>query len=156
MHIGGGGTKEIEISLSPDETSLMTSLLQEMRTLLKADLPNDAIKGRLFPPAFDDPEQEKAFEELTRSELEDAKLAAVRAVDEQLKATGGSEITLDDEGVGTWLRLLTDLRLAIGTRLEVTEETMATEIDPSDPNAAALSVMHWLGWMSEAILERVE
>ena len=156
MHVGGGGTDEVTLSLTDDEASLLRSLIGEMKVLLEADIPRDAIKARLFPPAFDDPEAEKDFEELTRTELEDTKLTAVRTAEEQLGPTGPAEIELDDDGVGTWLRLLTDLRLAIGTRLEVTEETMAAEIDPSDPNGAALSVLHWLGWMSEAILERVE
>ena len=156
MQVGGGRSDVVHISLNEDEASLMRSLVGEMKVLLEADIPNDAIKSRLFPPAFDDPDDEKAFEELTRTELEETKIAAVRAVEDQLGRSGGVDIDLDDDGLGTWLRLLTDLRLAIGTRLEVTEETMAAEIDPSDPNAPAISVLHWLGWMTEAILERVE
>jgi hypothetical protein len=156
MHLSGGRDDDIRIDLTKDEAELLRSLLGEMRTLLEADIPNDAIKARLFPRAFEDPDDEKAFEELTRGELEDTKLAAVRAVEDQLGRGGSVEISLDEDGVGTWLRLLTDLRLAIGTRLEVTEETMASEIDPADPNGPALTVLHWLGWMSEAILERAD
>jgi hypothetical protein len=51
--------------------------------------------------------------------------------------------------------LLTDLRLAIGTRLDVTEEKMSDDIDPDDPEAAALSVLHWLGWVQGTILEAI-
>ncbi|HET7483351.1 MAG TPA: DUF2017 family protein [Actinomycetota bacterium] len=149
-----GGDGDLKMELTDQEAGILRSLLDEMATLLDADVPEDAIKARLFPPASEDPQQQATFAELTRSDLENEKRAAVRDVREQLGPRGPVVVDLDDDDVGTWLRLLTDLRLAIGTRLEVTDETMAAEIDPNDPNAAALSVLHWLGWMTESILER--
>jgi hypothetical protein len=37
----------------------------------------------------------------------------------------------------------------------VTEEKMSGDIDPDDPEAAALSVLHWLGWVQGTILEAI-
>jgi hypothetical protein len=62
---------------------------------------------------------------------------------------------LDEEEVDRLLALLTDIRLAIGTRLDVTEERMAAELDRDDPDAAALSVLHWLGWLQESVIAAI-
>jgi hypothetical protein len=63
--------------------------------------------------------------------------------------------TLSPEEGEAWVRALTDMRLAIGTRLDVTEETMSTEPDPDDPSAAPLQILHWLGWLQESILDQM-
>jgi hypothetical protein len=52
-----------------------------------------------------------------------------------------------------WLRTINDIRLTIGTRLEVDETKMAAELDERDPEAPALAVLHWLGWLQESFLE---
>ncbi len=60
---------------------------------------------------------------------------------------------LTAEELDAWLRALTDLRLALGTRLEVTEETYEREIDPRDPEAYELSVFAYLSWLQEQAVE---
>ena len=135
----------------------MHQLLDEMRTLLKADIPReDEVTRRLFPDAFDDPEESAKFRELVGDELRAAKLAAVNAFDAQLAGKGSTAIALNPDSVQDLLAVLTDMRLAIGTRLEVTEEMMQTEPDPSDPEAAAMSVLHWLGWIQESVLLEID
>jgi hypothetical protein len=64
----------------------------------------------------------------------------------------GSDVDIEGDALQAWLAALTDIRLAIGTRLEVDEEMMAADIDDSDPDARALAVLHWLGWIQEGIL----
>ena len=49
--------------------------------------------------------------------------------------------------------MLTDLRLAIGARLEVTEELMSADVGPEDERAPALVTLHWLGWLQEMLLK---
>jgi hypothetical protein len=44
------------------------------------------------------------------------------------------------------------MRLAIGARLEVTEEKMNQAMDANGPDAPAWAVLHWLGWLQESIL----
>ena len=51
---------------------------------------------------------------------------------------------------------LTDLRLALGTRLGVDEERMGAAVDPAGPDAAAMTVLHWLGWVQEGILSALQ
>ena len=150
-------TGEVRFQLEAYEADLMRQLLDEMRTLLEADIPpSDAVLRRLFPDAFDDEEKANAYRELIGDELHDRKTAALRTARETVGTKGPVDTTLDDEQVDRWLALLTDIRLAIGTRLDVTEERMAAEVDPADPDAAALSVLHWLGWLQESMLAAID
>ena len=157
MKLRGGRDGGVRLTLDEDEASLLRNLVSEMRMLLEADVPpGDAVKQRLFPRAYEEDEDEETYRDLVADDLATAKLDVVKAVGDALGPHGGSNVDLGPEDVSSWLRLLTDLRLAIGVRLDVTEETMSEEIDPDDPNAPAYAVMHWLGWLQGSILERIE
>lgn len=155
MRVEGGGDRDIHLELEEHEAELFRSLLIEMATLLEATLVDDPIKNRLFPRAYEDDDDEAKYKSLIGLDLEKSKRENVRQTREMLGEFGPIDVTLDANQTEGWLRLLTDLRLAIGTRLEVTEADMAAEIDPSTPEAPALSVLHWLGWIQESMLERV-
>jgi hypothetical protein len=147
----------VRFELEDYEAGLMRQLLDEMRTLLEADIPpSDAVLKRLFPDAFEDEEQANAYRDLIGDELHDRKTAALRTAKATVGTAGAVNATLDEEQVDQWLALLTDIRLAIGTRLDVTEERMAADVDPADPDAAALSVLHWLGWLQESMLAAID
>lgn len=157
MKIKASRDGTLRLSLEETEAMLLRDLTHEMQMLLEADIPKeDAIKQRLFPRAYEDEDNEGTFRDMISSDLEKVKLEAVKAVRDALGAAGAPTIQLGPDEAGTWLRLLTDLRLAIGVRLDVTEETMSEEIDPDDPNASAFAVLHWLGWLQGSILERIE
>ncbi len=157
MDVKGGRGGRVRLRLDETEAGLLRELVAEMQTMLEADISDtDPVKQRLFPQAYDDPQNEKGFRDLIGSDLENAKLDALRDVRDALGLQGATNLELGPDDVGSWLRLLTDLRLAIGVRLDVTEESMSAEIDPDDPNAPAFSVLHWLGWLQGSILERIE
>jgi hypothetical protein len=149
----GGGANLV---LDPSETHVLRQLTGELRALLAGDndVQNDPVLSRLYPDAYERPAEEAAYRELIGDDLEQHKLAALDAVSTAL-GPDGTDITLGPDGVDSWLSCLTDLRLAIGTRLEVDEERMGAEIDQNDPDAAALSVLHWLGWLQEEIIRAV-
>jgi hypothetical protein len=147
----------VRFQLEEYEADLVRQLLDEMRMLLEADIPpSDAVLKRLFPDAFEDEDQARAYRELIGNELHDRKTAALRTARDTVGVSGHVNVVLDDEQVDQWLALVTDIRLAIGTRLDVTEERMAAEPRPGDPDAAALSVLHWLGWLQESILAAID
>lgn len=138
------------------EAALLRELVGETRTLLEADIPRaDPVIARLFPDAYDDPEQSQSYHDMVGGELQREKLRALSAVSESLEANGPATIELTDELVSAWLAWLTDVRLAVGTRLGVTEETMGADIDRDSPEAPAYEVLHWLGWIQESIIERI-
>lgn len=144
--------KGMRVDLEGDEAEILRRLIAEMQLLLKAELKDDPVNQRLFPQAYLDPSDNDAYNELTGDELRNTKKQAVQKVSDRLGSRGGFKGTIPDEEVDAWLTLLTDLRLAIGTRLGVTEEDMAEDVAADSPDAQAYAVMHWLGWLQESLL----
>ena len=145
---------EIQISLDLFEARVLRGLLDEMARLLQQEETiEDAVVDRLFPAAYAAPEDAQAFAELVGEELKDGKIAAVASIATALAGAGPIVARVPREQIDEWLTVLTDLRLALGTRLDVTEEKMAEQLDPGDPEAAGMSVLHWLGWLQEMLIE---
>ena len=117
--------------------------------------PSDPALARLLPDAYGDDDDAAAdFRRYTEVDLRAGKRANASAVLGTLAPyveTGG-KILLDREYQDAWLSCLNDLRLVLGTRLGVTEDT---EFDPAsdDPHQQALLVYGWLGWLQESLLE---
>ena len=139
----GGG---VELRLSRDERSLLAGLVAELRALLDGG-PGDPSLRRLFPPAYDDEEDERAYRDLMGGELLDGRRAALELIADTVDRDRLSAVEAD-----TWLRALNDLRLVLGTRLDVQEDTFATEPDLSDPRGHALAVYAYLSWIQEQLI----
>lgn len=132
--------------LEPAEAGILGLLLDQLEQLLTADaddVGDDPVLGRLFPDGHrSDPELAADYRELTESSLRSAKaddLAMVRAT---LPAEGG-EVRLDADQAGAWLRTSNDLRLALGTRLDITEDTEPPE-EMAGEEDQQLAVYYWL------------
>ena len=146
----------LRVGLDEQEAGILRGLTAEMRLLLEADVPRrDDVLHRLFPPAHEDPQEQQAYEELGGDELRRVKTEALETVERGLGDAGDASLELTESEVDEWLRLVNDLRLAIGTRLEVDDTKMERPFDPNDPEAPALSVLHWLGWLQGAMLEEM-
>lgn len=141
--------------LEAHEASLLRRLVGELRELLTANLEGDPINVRLFPDAYEEPSDQAKYRDLIGDGLHSLKLQALDGMSHDLGTKGEMDKALDEEGVNVWLTALTDIRLALGTRLDISEETMQAEPDPGDPDAGALAVLHWLGWMQESLLEAI-
>ncbi|MCU1346841.1 MAG: hypothetical protein JWL70_3107 [Acidimicrobiia bacterium] len=138
----------VDLRLSSDERDLLLSLGPQLRALL-TDTPQDPILKRLFPPAYvEDTEAESFYRLLARDELVNRRLANLDNLERAARAD-----KLSPEEALAFLNALNDLRLVLGTRLEVTEDDDPSEIDPSDPEAGLHSVYHYLGWLLELTLE---
>jgi hypothetical protein len=139
---------DFRLRLSEAERDLLRRLSAELLGLL-ADDPDDPALRRLHPSAYeDDAEAEGEYRRLMQAELEEGRRESLRVLAE----TAARE-RLTAEELDAWLRALTDLRLALGTRLDVTEDTYAQDIDPRDPAAYELSVFAYLGWLQEQAVE---
>ena len=141
-----GRRGEIELRLSRDERTLLASLAAELRAELDGDTHDPSLR-RLFPPAYDDDADELAYRELAGDSLLDGRRAAL-----ELLAETADGDRLSAEEADAWLRALNDLRLVLGTRLDVQEDTFASELRPDDPNAPALAVYGWLSWQQEQLV----
>ncbi|KUO02062.1 DUF2017 domain-containing protein [Streptomyces caeruleatus] len=137
--------------------------------------PADPVLRRLFPDAYGDPEgtpqakeaeEQKAysaeFRRYTENDLRAGKrdnaLAVVRALDELSSASageGGAVLKLSPEESQRWLGALNDLRLAIGSRLEITDEDdtdLLYRLPDEDPRKPMVMAYLWLGGLQETLV----
>jgi Domain of unknown function (DUF2017) len=117
-----------------------------------AGAPGDPALARLLPDAYrDDPASAGEFRRLTESALRRDKVSAADRLLATLPGEGSGEVRLDAELTETWLSTINDVRLALGTRLEVSEEM--AEPDPEDPDAPAYVVYLWLTELQGVLVE---
>ena len=136
---------EYQLRLPAPERELLRSLPSQLRDLLDAD---DPALVRLFPPAYtDDPAASEEFRGLMHEDLIAGKRSALDVLEKTVDAERVSE-----EEIGAWLSCLNDLRLVLGTKLDVTED-MDEPLDPGDPRAAAFGLYHYLGFLEEHVVE---
>ena len=142
------GRGEIRVRLAREERALLHSVVADLRGRLDHD-PDDAALRRLFPPAYgDDPEADREYRRLVHADLVDGRLRALRLVEETLGRT-----RLSEEEAEAWLGALNDVRLVLGTLLDVSEETYALDLDPADPRSHDLAVFAYLSWLQEQLVE---
>ena len=140
---------EFELHLSDDERDLLRSLTGQLRQLLERDVAADPSLKRLFPVAYTDrPELDEEYQRLMHDDLLGHRLGSIATVEETIELDRLTE----DQLLG-WMGALNDLRLVLGTRLDVSEETDVIDPDPDDPDAAALAVYGWLGWLLEHVID---
>jgi hypothetical protein len=138
---------DFELRLPEDERALLRNVVPQLRQLLDGDLADPALR-RLFPTAYaDDPERDREYQALVRDELADRRRASVELV---LATVDASE--LDEEQLTAWMHAVNDLRLVLGTRLDVGEDT-DPEPHPDDPDGPLLVLYGYLGYLLEAIVE---
>ena len=119
-----------------------------------ADLPDDPVLARLLPDAYqDDPEASGDFRRYTEQGLRSGKVAAARTVLATLPPQGG-RIRLSEPEAQAWLRALNDVRLALGVRLEVTDdfEEQVASMGPGDPRSPYIGVYQWLAFLQETLV----
>src|SRR5207237_496469 len=83
----------------------------------------------------DDAEASAEYARLMHDDLLQGHLDAI-----DVMATTAEASKLDDEQVAAWLAALNDIRLVLGTRLDVTEELYETGIPHGDPRTPQLAV----------------
>jgi Domain of unknown function (DUF2017) len=129
-----------QVRMTRTERSLLRSLPAQLRDILEAGGP--AVE-RLFPPAYtDDPEREGEYRRMVHDEL----VAGRRRALDVMEATVDAG-RLDAEQMEAWLGALNDLRLVLGTRLDVTEDQAEEDLRSGDPRDEALALYHYLGWL---------
>ncbi|MEU1197240.1 DUF2017 domain-containing protein [Streptomyces sp. NPDC005813] len=136
--------------------------------------PSDPVLQRLFPDAYSGPgveaatpeeaEEQRAhsaeFRRFTENDLRAAKrenaLTVIRSLDALTPGGDGAavlELSLDESQ--SWLRALNDLRLAIGSRLDVTDEDDTDHLyrlPDEDPRKPMVMAYLWLGGLQETLV----
>jgi hypothetical protein len=118
-------------------------------------LPDDEVLRRLLPNAYADEVQSSEFRRYTESTLRGKKQAHAMSMRMHLKSSDDGIVDLDHDSANAWLGALNDIRLALGVRLKV-EENSSEQLEllpPDDPMRGVYAVYTWLGWMQESLLE---
>ena len=146
---------------APGEAAVLHQVVAEVMALLSDGFDRaDPVVERLFPDVYpEDPAGSADLRRYTDDDLKTAKLDQARSILSVLPADGG-EVRLDPEQAETWLRALTDVRLALGLRLDIRDDTdLEAELDdavlrdPTSPRVGQLSVYAYLTYLQESLLE---
>lgn len=128
--------------------------------------PDDPVLARLLPDAYSDDEDAAGeFRRFTERTLRDQKAEQGRLVITDLEEAGLSgdvdagdepiELDLAADQSQVWLRCLTDVRLALATRLgvEQDDEEYWESLPDDDPRAYMHDVYDWLGYVQETLVQ---
>ena len=96
----------------------------------------------------DDPDDDDAYQELMRDQLLVSRLETL----DVLESTIQSETLTTDE-IDAWTNGINQIRLVLGTRLDVGEEDQPSDVDPEDPTTVPLATYHYLGHLLGEILD---
>jgi hypothetical protein len=151
-HARGG---DVVARLEPAEAGVLGLLLDQLEQLLEADaddVAGDPVIERLLPEGHrGDPELAADYRELTEASLRSGKADDLATVRASLPEDGG-EVRLDPDQAAAWLRSTNDLRLALGTRLDITEDT-----EPPDEvvgeDEQQLAVYYWLTALQGSLVD---
>lgn len=122
------------------------------------EVSDDPVLQRLFPNAYPhDAEAASDFRRFTERDLKTKKIAEAQVVLTRLVETGqgAQDVRIPAEEVDQWLRTLTSVRLAVATRLGISDADSAEELaqlPEHDPRAFMLSVYDWLGFAQETLI----
>ncbi|MFI9624933.1 DUF2017 domain-containing protein [Streptomyces sp. NPDC052042] len=133
-----------------------------------SERPADPALARLFPDAYGDEDSElraasAEFRRFTENDLRarkrDDALAVVRSLDAlTIAGDGGAVLRIPGDECRKWLGALNDLRLTIGTRLDVSDEDdggadTLYRLPDTDPRKPMVMAYLWLGALQETLVE---
>ena len=155
------GRDRLRVRLSQDEVAVLRGLPDQLRTVL-GEGGDEPVNQRLFPPAYldvADIENDTEYQRLMHEDLVKEKLANLDlltgSLDRGTPSVRRWTVELTDEEAAAWLGVLNDLRLALGVRLDITED-FDGDVDDTDPNAPALRLLSYLGWLEEQLLDALQ
>jgi hypothetical protein len=137
----------IDLRIPDHEREFIRSLAPQMRELLESS--GDPTLDRLFPEAYPhDEDRQTEYRLLAHGELMDSHLAALTT----LETTAGAE-HLDDAEADAWMRAINEVRLVLGSRLDVTEEGFERPRDKSDPRLPAFAAYDYLSMLQGELID---
>ena len=122
------------------------------------EMSEDPVLKRLFPSAYPhDAAAASDFRRFTERDLRVQKVAEAQVVLDRLEATalGAHDLKIPPEEAEAWLRTLTSVRLAVATRLGISDADSAerlADLPEDDPRSFLVSVYDWLGFAQETMV----
>ncbi|GII45890.1 hypothetical protein Psi02_23140 [Planotetraspora silvatica] len=161
--------KGVSVKLDAGEVSLLVSLVSQVLDLVEPgatgddpleralgigspETPSDPVLARLFPAAYaDDDKAAGEFRRYTEATLRDGKRADAATL---LETVEPGKVQLTADQAMAWLRAINDVRLALGVRLEVTEEVHEeiAGMSEDDPRYPAFVTYDWLTYLQDTLV----
>ena len=122
------------------------------------EISEDPVLKRLFPSAYpNDAAAASDFRRFTERDLRVQKVTEAQVVLDRLEATdlGAHDLKIPREETDAWLRTLTSVRLAVATRLGISDAETAerlADLPEDDPRSFLVSVYDWLGFAQETMV----
>ena len=137
------------LHLPVEERAVLRSVVGQLRELVVDDA--DADLRRLYPTAYaNDPAADAEFRAFVHDDLVARRLEAIDTV----TATVDEE-HLDEAQLGAWMGVVNDLRLVLGTRLDISEELDLNAVADDDPEVATFALYSYLSWLLEQMVEAI-
>lgn len=112
---------------------------------------DDPAVARLLPDAYDDPEDAREFRRFTENDLRQSKMQHAMTVVEEIERSGEKVAVTSTD---SWLGLLNDARIAIGTRIQISEDNHEelAGLPDGDPRSGLFHVYDWLTFLQESLV----
>ncbi len=137
----------VELRIPETEREFLRDLAPQMRAVFED--PSDPVHGRLYPKAYPDhDDRETEYRLLAHVELVDSHLAALA----ELESSAGAD-RLSEEQADAWLRAINEVRLVLGTRLDVTEEGDERPRSATDPRLPAFAAYDYLSMLQSELID---
>jgi hypothetical protein len=137
------------LRLPVEERAVVRSVVGQLRALVVDDA--DADLRRLYPTAYaNDPAADAEFRAFVHDDLVARRLEAIDTV-----AATIDEEHLDEAQLGAWMGVVNDLRLVLGTRLDISEELDLNAVADDDPEVATFALYSYLSWLLEQMVEAI-
>lgn len=157
------------IELLRDEAAVPTTEVDPFEALLDfsgpTNEPDDPVLARLFPSAYrDDEEAAGEFRRYTETQLRSGKAATAGALIDTLEEAGlppqldedglTIDVELDPGQAIAWMKTITDMRLALATRLGIEEggEELWEQLPDEDPRTQVHDIYDWLAYLQETLV----
>ena len=169
-------TGRIVLRVDQVERGLLASVARQVIDLVKPDDPapdqdplaaqlgwidgdiavsDDPAVARLLPDAYEDPDDARDFRRFTENDLRQSKVQQATTVLDEIERSG-EKIAISSPD--SWLGTLNDARIAIGTRIQVSEDNHEelANLSEDDPRAGLFHVYDWLTFLQESLVRCLE
>ncbi|MEX2203003.1 MAG: DUF2017 family protein [Actinomycetota bacterium] len=142
----GGG---FDLRIPRSERNVLRELPDQLRLLLDEGDAQDPALQRLFPSAYpDDPVAAAEFDGFVRDDLTEQRMKAIGTMARTIDSAH-----LDEEEALAWLAAVNDLRLVLGIRLAVTEESEPEDFVGDEGTHGSYALYAYLSVLEEDIVE---
>jgi hypothetical protein len=140
-----------DVYVAPELRAGLTGIYSQLDELLEGS-PDDPELRRLQPPAYlDDPEREAAYRLLAGEELRTSRRAALQAAIQGLEQKEATE-----DQLWSWMQAINAVRLVLGTRLDVSEDSEPMPRPAGDPLEAEQSAYLALTYLQYEIVKALQ